>query len=162
MTHITNIISPACRKRLNMQGYQRYSDSELNEYKYGLRFAYLLCTTLVVIGHVLNSIALLAGISVVAFAAMFPPYHPFDYLYNYAIRYIIQKPKIPPRTNQGRFACGIAFVWLAFTIYLLNSNFLLAGYIAGGMLVLVGAMVSIMDICIPSMIYNFLFRNRKQ
>lgn len=55
---------------------------------------------------------------IIALWGSFPPYHPFDYLYNYLIRHLLNKPKIPPRTNQGRFACGIATAWLSGTIYL--------------------------------------------
>ena len=155
------MISAVCKKRLHTQGYQGYSDRELNDYKYGIRFAYALCTTLAGLGLVLSNITLLIIAAVIALAGILPPYHPFDYLYNHAVRHILKKPKIPPRTNQGRFACGVAFVWLTITIYLLYNNHFITGNILGGILLSVAILVSAMDICIPSMVYNFLFRKEK-
>jgi hypothetical protein len=158
----TKIISPVCKRRLYVQGYQGYSDKELNEYKYGIRFAYILCATLVALGLVLSNIPLLITASIVAFIGIFPPYHPFDYLYNYAVRHLLKKPKIPQRTNQGRFACGIAFVWLTIIIYLIKNNHFMASYIMGGILLAIATMVSVLDICIPSMVYNFLFGKKNK
>lgn len=45
----THVISATCKRRLHVQGYQNYSDKELNDYKYGIRFAYALCIALVAI-----------------------------------------------------------------------------------------------------------------
>lgn len=56
MNSKTQLISATCKRRLHVQGYQKYSDTELNDYKYGIRFAYALCITLVAIGLILNSI----------------------------------------------------------------------------------------------------------
>ena len=99
---------------------------------------------------------------IVAFFGSFPPYHPVDYLYNYVIRHWIGKPKMPSRTNQGRFACGIATVWLGSTIYLFHTGHDIWGYILGTALVIVATLVSTLDICIPSMIYNYLFKKKNQ
>lgn len=153
-----NNISPVSKMRLQIQGYQGYSDRELNDYKFGIRFAYALCTTLVGLWFILNNITPLIIAAVIALIGIFPPYHPFDYLYNYAIRHLFKKPKMPPRTKQGRFACSVAFVWLAITSYLLYNDHFIAGYIMGGLLLAVAIQVSVLDICIPSMVYNFLFR----
>lgn len=152
------ILSPTRRKRLETQGYVGFTDAELNDFKFGIRFAYYLCGTLVVIGLLLTNLKILAVAMIIAFFGALPPHHPFDYLYNYAIRFLINKPKIPHRSNQGRFACGIATVWLGGVIFLFYTGLHVWGYIAGGILVAIATLVSTMDICIPSMIYNFLFR----
>lgn len=99
--------------------------------------------------------------SLIALAGAFLPNHPFDYLYNYGVRQLLSKPKLPPRTNQVRFACGIAAAWLPLTIYLLYNGYHIAGYIFGGSLFAVGALVTTTDICIPSMIYNAFFLQKK-
>ena len=158
MDNKAQFISATCKRRLQVQGYQNYSDRELNDYKYGIRFAYLLCITFFAIGLIYNSIPVLAFIALIAFGGAFPPYHPFDYLYNGVVRHILNKPKMPPRTKQGRFACGIASAWLAITIYLLYNGYVLFGNIMGATLFAVGALVSTTDICIPSMVYNLLFK----
>lgn len=86
------------------------------------------------------------------------PYHPFDYIYNHLVRRVLDKPRLPRRSNQLKFACGVATIWIAATIYLFYYGFAMAGYVAGGMLFSVAFLVSTTDICIPSIIYNFLFK----
>jgi hypothetical protein len=152
------IISPRRKKRLETQGYMGFTDAELDDIKFGIRFAYYLCGSLALIGLMLNSLEVLAVAMIIAFLGTLPPYHPFDYLYNYIIRYLINKPKMPNRPAQGRFACGMATVWLGGTIYLFYTGLNLWGYICGGTLVLVATLVSTLDFCIPSIIYNFLFK----
>ena len=159
MDNKINKISPTCRLRLEIQGYQNYSDKELNDYKYGIRLAYALCAALVASGLLLGNVILLMIAAAVAFIGIFPPYHPVDYLYNYVIRHIFGKPKLPRRTNQGRFACSIAAAWLAITIYFFYNDYIIISYMFGGTLLTLAILVSTTDICIPSMIYNALFKN---
>ena len=98
------IISTTRRKRFEAQGYIGFTDAELNDFKFGIRFAYYLCGSLVVLGLLLTNLEILTVAMIIAFFGTLPPYHPFDYLYNYLIRYLTNKPKMPPRANQGRFA----------------------------------------------------------
>lgn len=152
------MITEIRKKRLEAQGYCEFTLRELDDFKFGIRFAYYLCDSIVILGLLLASKEILTAMMIIAFFGTFPPYHPFDYLYNYGIRHLIGKPKMPPRSNQGRFACGIASVWLGGTIYLLHLDLNLWAYIAGASLVAVATLVSTLDICIPSMIYNFFFK----
>jgi hypothetical protein len=154
------LITPSRRKRLEAQGYMGFTDTELNNFRFGIRFAYYLCGSLVILGLLFTSIKILSVAMVIAAIGTLPPYHPFDYLYNYIVRHLINKPKMPPRANQGRFACGIATVWLAGIIYLFYIGLNIWGYIAGGILVSIATLVSTTDICIPSIIYNFLFKGK--
>jgi hypothetical protein len=156
-----SLISPTCRKRLHVQGYENFSDKELNDYKFGIRFAYACCITLVAFGLFFQSMPIVAIAAIIAFAGAFPPYHPFDYLYNYGVRHLLGKPKLPARTNQGRFACGIASVWLSITIYLLYNNYIVSGNVLAIALLAVGTLVVTTDICIPSIIYNGIFKKTK-
>ena len=160
MKNENTFITPVRRKRLETQGYNGFTDAELNDFKGGIRFAYYLCSSLLVLGLLLTNLKILAAVMIIAFFGSLPPYHPFDYLYNYVIRHLVNKPKIPPRSNQGRFACGIATVWLGGIIYLFYKDLTFLGYIAGGILVSIATLVSTMDICVPSMIYNSLFKKK--
>lgn len=141
-----------------VQGYSCYSDKELNDYKYGIRFAYYFCNLIVIIGLLMTSVWILAVAMTIAFLGALLPRHPFDYLYNHVVSRLINKPGIPPRTSQGRFACGIASVWLCGVIVLFQYGWNTWGYLAGGVLVSIATLVSTTDICIPSMIYNALFK----
>ena len=80
-------IKPQTRKRFEIQGCRGYSDSELHNFKFGIRFAYYLCGSLVILGLLLTNLEILGAAMIIAFAGSFPPYHPFDYLYNYVIRH---------------------------------------------------------------------------
>ena len=153
-------LSPVTRRRLEAQGYLGFTDAQLNDFKFGIRFAYYLCGLLVLTGLIFSRIEILLIAMVVAFLAIMPPYHPFDYLYNYGVRQVLNKPKLPPRANQGRFACGIATVWVGGIILLMTNNLEVWAYVAGAILLCVAALVSVLDICIPSLVYNFLFRRQ--
>jgi hypothetical protein len=52
----------------------------------------------------------------------------------------------------------VATLWLIATTYLFYAGFVIAGYVLGGLLVAVAFIVSTTDFCIPSMIYNFIFK----
>jgi len=96
--------------------------------------------------------------TVVAFLGVILPYHPFDYIYNHLLRGMLGKPKLPPRSKQLKFACVVATLWLIVTTYLFYAGLATAGYVVGGLLVSVAFIVSTTDFCIPSMIYNFIFK----
>jgi hypothetical protein len=155
-------ITPLRRNRLEAQGYKGYSDFELHDFKFGIRFAPFLCGSLVILGLLMTNLMILGAVMIIAFFGSFSLYHPFDYLYNYIIRHWIGKPKMPPRANQGRFACGIATVWLGSTIYLFYTGHVTWGYIIGIAFLFPVTLASTIDICIPSMIYNFLFKRKTE
>lgn len=155
------LLTSRTQKRLMTQGYRCYSDEQLRDYRFGIRFAYALCGMIVLFGLVFNNIPLLLSAAVVAFFGAFPPRHPFDYLYNNVVCRLLHKPKIPPRTAQGRFACAIATIWLSATVYLLLNHQVVAGYVFGIILLCSATLVSTTDICIPSMIYHWLWKRPK-
>ena len=155
------MISPACKRRLEVQGYQGYTADQLSEYRFGIRFAYGLCTSLAALGLLLQSIPLLILTAFVALVGAVASRHPFDYIYNHVLRPMLRRPILPPRTAQGRFACGVAFVWLSLTTSLLYFDYTTAALAVGGVLVAVGTLVTTTDICIPSMVYNFMLRRNR-
>jgi len=152
------LISPDRIKRLKVQGYCNYPDANLSELAFGNRFAYIICSSILLIGIITANIPILASMMIVALFGVILPYHPFDYIYNHLIRGMVNKPELPPRSKQLKFACGIATIWIAATIYLFYAGFTIGGYIVGGMLFSVALLVSTTDICIPSRIFNFLFK----
>ena len=152
------MISPFRIKCIRKQGYFKYSDSEISGLAFGNRFAFILCSAILAIAVGTAHVPLLGFMMVVAFFGVILPYHPFDYIYNHLLRQPMKKPQLPPRSKQLKFACIIATAWLAVTIYLFYTGLLMAGYVLGTLLFGVAALVSTTDVCIPSMIYNFVFR----
>lgn len=139
------------------QGYMDKTNEEIEALAYGNRFAYRVCVSLLLTGVVLGNIPMLSIMLLIAFLGVVLPNHPFDYIYNYVLTKKMNKPVLPPRSNQLKFACTVATIWIAGTIYLFYSGLTIWGYVAGGSLVMVAALVSVVDFCIPSKIYNALF-----
>lgn len=146
-------------ERIRAQGYQYVcSDLEVSELAFGNRFAYILCSLILIYGIVTANIPILSIMLVIAFLGVVLPNHPFDYIYNYVLRNIMKKPKLPPRSKQLKFACSIATLFLISTVYLFYSGYILAGYIVGSLLIFSAVLVSSTDICIPSILWNKIFK----
>jgi hypothetical protein len=145
---------------MEIQGILGLSDEQLTVHRAGFRFAYQLCFTITAVGLVFQSIPILLVANLAAFIAVFPPNHTFDYVYNHGVRHLLKRPKLPHRTIQGRFACGIATIWLATTIFLFSQGLALAATITGAVLLMPAGLVAFIDVCIPSMIYNLIFLRR--
>ncbi|WP_138429600.1 DUF4395 domain-containing protein [Fodinibius saliphilus] len=155
-------LSEARISRIKEQGYALgYSKDEICQHAVGNRFAYQMCTLLFTTGLILTNIPILAVAMLIAALTVFLPYHPFDYLYNHSLRHWLNRPKLPPRSAQAKFACGIASICLGVIIYLFYQSLYLWGYLLGGVLFVVAILVSTVDYCIPSKIYNALFQNDK-
>ena len=148
-------------KNIREQGYTNQSNQEVTDLAIGNRFAYQLCTSILLFAVIFSNIPLLTAMLSVAFLSVILPNHAFDYIYNYVIRHWLKLPKLPSRSKQLKFACSLATTWIATTIYFFYQNLFMAGYIAGGSLLSVAILVSTTDICIPSIIYNKLFNQKK-
>jgi hypothetical protein len=155
-------ISPLRIFRIKEQGYDTgFTQEEISKHAAGNRFAYQMCTILFTMGLVLTNIPILTIAAIIAGLAVILPNHPFDYLYNFSLRQWLKKPKLPPRSAQAKFACGIAAVWLGTIIYLFYASLYVLGYTMGGILFVIAFLVSTIDLCIPSKIYNALFLRKK-
>jgi len=145
-------------KRLKIQGYCGISDNRLSELAFGNRFAYILCSLVIFFGVATANIPVLCAMMLVAFFGIVLPNHPFDYIYNHGLRKLMNKPKLPPRSKQIKFACAVATLWLVTTILLFYLDWNIAGYIFGGILFSLAFTVSTTDICVPSLLYNYLYK----
>lgn len=147
---------------IKAQGYDKgFTAEEISIHSVGNRFAYQLCTLLFTTGLILTNIPILIIAASIAFLGIILPYHPFDYLYNYSVRHWLKRPKLPHRSAQAKFACGIASSTLTAIIILFYNSLFLWGYVLGGILFAVATLVSTTDICIPSLIYNSLFGSKE-
>lgn len=157
-----HLISPVRISRIKEQGYDTcFTNEEISIHAIGNRFAYQMCTLLFTTGLILTSIPILTAAAIIALLTVILPYHPFDYLYNPIVRHWLNRPILPRRSNQAKFACGIASVWLGTIIYLFHNSLFIWGYVLGGVLFVIALLVSTIDFCIPSLIYNKLFRKGK-
>ena len=148
--------------RIKCQGFTGYSDEEISQLAFANRFPVIICLIMLGAGVALANIPLLSALLVVSVLSIVLPYHVFDYVYNHWLRFKMGKPKLAPRPNQLKFACFLAAIWTAINIYLFASGQTTAGYISGAIMFCVPLLVATIDLCIPSMIYNFLFRIKIQ
>ena len=146
---------------MKTQGFRGYSDQELKGFHFGVRFAYILCVSIVILGLILANVYVLGVAMFFAFLGSVLPFHPFDIIYNRSVRHWIKREELPLRANQLRFACGMATVHIGVTIYFFAIGQHTIAYILGGVLVAVAMLVSTTDICIPSIMYNAMFERKK-
>lgn len=150
-------ISPATRRRLEIQGFVGMDERTLAATAPWLRLAFALCTVLAAAGTLPGSpLFLYALVPIAALAAVFPV-HPFDLIYNHGLRRLAGTPPLPKRGAPSRFVCGLGAVWLAATAMAFQSGALITGSVLGGMLSFVGLLVSTTDICIPSLVFRTIF-----
>jgi hypothetical protein len=155
-------ISTRSKNRLKEQGFRGFTDSELGQHRFGIRFAYFTCMSLVIIGLAFKNQPFLLIANAVALLGMLPPNHPLDYIYNYAVRHLVGRPRLPRRANQSRFACFMATVMLGvINYYFYLGNFTVV-YAVGAALLTSAFLVSVFDFCIPSKIYNALFERKSK
>lgn len=152
------VISSVVRSRLEAQGFCNLDDAILKELAPWMRWSPALCTVFMVAGTALNSPLILWSLAATAFLGALFPFHPFDLLYNYGMRFLTGTHALPHHGAQRRFACGIATVWLIGTGWAFHTGSMTVGYALGIPLILVAGLVSVTHFCIPSLIYNTLFK----
>lgn len=150
-------LSRTTRRRLEIQGFCNIDEQTLGVTAPWLRLAFALCTVLAATGTILASPVLLYILVVIAALAAVFPVHPFDLIYNYGLRHFTGTPPLPRRGPPSRFACGLGAVWLIAAAIAFQTDALITGYVLGGLLCLVGLLVSTTDICIPSLIFRTIF-----
>lgn len=150
-------LSATLRHRLDIQGYACVDDATLAQTQLWLRMSPALCATIAAIGTLLAAPAILWELMIFAALGAFLPFHPFDLIYNFGIRRVTGTPELPRNRAPRRFACGMASVWLFATGVLFAADLDVAGYLLGGALVAVAALITVSHVCIPSLVYRALF-----
>jgi Domain of unknown function (DUF4395) len=147
------------RENLTTQGYC-VTDQERRELAVGLRFSTGACLSLVVTALVLQSAAMVFALTGVGFIAAFTARHPFDYVWNHAVRQLAGGPPLPPNPPRRRDAFKIATAWLAIVGTLLAAGATTAALVLGGLLIAACATVTATNLCLPSETFAWLERRR--
>ena len=150
-------LSESTRRRLDIQGFTDIGDDVLAEVGPWLRLTTGLCALGFLLGTIFASPAILWSLAPIAVLGVIFPVHPFDLIYNFGIRHITNTRPLPKRGAPNRFACGLGAVGLIITGLLFYTGMTTDGYINGGLIFMVGLLVSTTDICIPSIIYRSMF-----
>lgn len=146
---------------LTMQGYGDLSDSERRGLWLGLRFSPALCFAGIAFGTVLASPAVLFAMALTALVGGFvTAKHPFDYLYDAALRPLLGGPGVPPSPPPRRFACQMATPWVAAIAVAFAADAPTLAWVLAAPLLLAAATVTTTNWCLPSLIYGLLHGDR--
>jgi hypothetical protein len=148
------------RRRIEAQGFRGLDDAALAEIGPWLRWSPAFCAVVMAAGTILASPPVLWTLAAIALLGAALPFHPFDLLYNHVVRHVTGTRPLPHHGPQRRFACGMAAAWLTGTGLAFHQGAAVLGYVLGGTLTVVAAIVGTTHFCIPSLVYNTLFRRR--
>jgi hypothetical protein len=144
---------------LATQGYC-LPDTERRALWLGLRFSTGACLALVVAGLALESAAFFAGLVGIGVIAGFTSRHPFDYVWNHAVRHVVGAPPLPPNPRRRRDAFKVASACLAVVAVLFAAGANTAALVLGALLIAACATVTITNLCLPSEAFARLERLR--
>jgi len=137
------------RGNLTTQGYC-LSDAERRALSFGLRFSTGACLALVVAGLVLESAVVLGLLVGVGAIAGWTSRHPFDYVWNHAVRHVAGAPSLPPNPRRRRDAFKIGTAWLGLVAVLFAAGADTAALVMGVLLVAACTTVTATNLCLPS------------
>ena len=137
------------RANLTTQGYC-LDDAARSELWLGLRFSTGLCLSLVVVALALESPAMVFALAGIGVFAGLAPRHPFDYVWNHAVRHLLGAPALPPNPRRRRHAFKLAGAWLLAVGALLAAGATTPALIVGGLLVAACGTVTATNLCLPS------------
>lgn len=146
------------RGNLTTQGC--LSDAERRELAVGLRFSTGLCLSLVVVALALQSPVMIFALSGIGVVAGFSARHPFDHIWNHAVRHALGGPQLPPNPARRRNTFKVATAWLLLVGVLFAAGATTAGLVLGGLLVAACATVTATNLCLPSEMFAWLERRR--
>lgn len=146
---------------LAMQGYC-FSAHESDQMQIGLRFSVVLCLTLVTVAVAFQSAAALYAMSAIGLLAGFGPRHPFDYLWNHAVRRLTNEPPIPPNPQRRRhsFKIATALLLTVATLFAVGAN--TAAVVLGIAVIVACAILAVANLCLPSFALHTIARLRGQ
>jgi hypothetical protein len=146
-------------RNLAVQGYC-LSSQETRALRWGLRFPTALCLVLVATGLALQSAGLILALVPVGAAAGWTRRHPFDLIWNQALRHLNGAPELPPNPMPRRHGFKVGTVWLLAVGVLLAVGETTAGLILGGMLLTACGLLTLTNFCIPSTLLGIWWRRR--
>jgi len=149
------------RGNLSMQGYG-IGDGERRRLWLGLRFPTAFCLALVITALLLQSALLLAALVPIGAVAGWTSRHPFDHIWNHALRRLLRAPELPPNPIRRRHAFKLATVWLAACSGLFAAGASAVALALGGVLVAACGLVTATNFCIPSLMLAWWDQRSRQ
>ncbi len=144
---------------LATQGYC-LSAPERRALSLGLRFSTGACLALSATALAAGSATAFAGLSVIGFAAGFGSRHPFDYVWNGAVRHLVGAPELPTSPARRRHAFKVATAMMLVIAGLFAIGAQTAAVIVGVSLLAACTAVTVANFCVPSVALSLIERVR--
>lgn len=158
---MTMSVNPTIRSRLEAQGFCGLDDEELAELAPWMRWTHTLGMLVTIIGVAFASPAVLWSLAALTSVGIVAPFHPFDLAYNYGFRYVTGTRPFPKSGPQRHFVFTLASAWLVATGWAFHIGADTVGFALGVPLIVVAAVASTTNFCIPSFVYNAVGGSRK-
>ncbi len=145
-----------------MQGYVQLNDDAKSRYALALRFSPAVCTTLIIVGLLLQSPIWLGVMAVVTIiGAILPRGHPVDLIYNFGVRYLFGAPPLPPNPKPRRFACVVTTLLLIASALSFQYGLSVLAFVLGGFLSAVLLVNTLTNWCLAAWMYGLFFGRHK-
>jgi|SRR6516165_1078581 len=155
-------VNPTVRHRLEAQGFCGLDNDVFEALAPWMRWTYTLGMLVTIIGVVMMSPVVLWSLAAVTAVGIFFPFHPFDLLYNFGFRHVTGTWPFPKSGPQRHFVFVVASIWLAATGWAFYVGSEIVGFALGIPLILVAALASTTNFCIPSFMYNTVVSRLKK
>jgi Domain of unknown function (DUF4395) len=155
-------VNSTVRSRLEAQGFCGLDEEALDELAPWMRWTYTLGMLVTIVGVTMTSPVVLWSLAAVTAVGVMLPFHPFDLFYNYGFRHVTGTRPFPKSGPQRHFVFIVASIWLAATGWAFYLGADILGFALGVPLILVAALASTTNFCIPSFIYNTVANRRRE
>jgi hypothetical protein len=149
-------VSATVRERIQAQGFCGLDDTTYAQVNYPLRLSPAICMVWTAVGTALASPTILWALAPFAALGAILPGHPFDVLYNHALRYALGTPALPRYGVRRRLACAFATVEVIAAGAAFQAGMPILGSILGGSMVAAAFVNVSTGFCIPSFIARTL------
>lgn len=141
---------PVLRHRLEIQSYINQPCEILHELKHWWRFTPTLNWVITLVGIVMAWPQLLFVQAALMGVAVIAPSHPFDWLYNYGVRFLTATAPLPKSGQRRKVVFAMAGVLITLLGVWFYIGYNMVGYIQGGIMTLLGGLFVVSNLCVVS------------
>jgi len=148
---------PALRHRLEVQSFLNQPCEVLHELKHWWRFTPTLNWVITLAGIVMVSPQILFVQAALMGIAVIMPSHPFDWIYNYGVRFLTGTAPLPKSGQRRKVMFATASVLTALLGGWFYMGYNMIGFIQGGIMTLLGGLLVVFNLCVLSEILAKIF-----
>ena len=101
---------PTVLEKIQAQGFCGLDETSASQFNYPLRFVPAICLVWTATGTAMASPTILLALVPLAFLGAVLPGHPFDVIYNFGLRHLMNRPALPRYGFRRRVGCVAASI----------------------------------------------------